>query len=81
VPGPLDPLSILLIFSRFLGPGGAEAGRVVTSNFGSAFPFGKLGITSSKLTGMPSAMRYCLRIRDRIQLGGSGMGGGAANSV
>ena len=66
----------MIIFSCFLGPGGADAGRVVTSNRGSTFPFGRLGITSSRFTGIPNEIKYCLRIRDRIQLGGRGIGGG-----
>lgn len=54
-------------------PGGADIGLVLISSVGSLPPVG--GSTSSRLTGMPRAMRCCRRMRDRVQLTGLMMGG------
>lgn len=59
----------------FLGPGGADMGRVVICSGGSAFPLACGGSISSRLTGMPSEIRCCLRIRDLVQFGGFVAGG------
>jgi hypothetical protein len=64
----------LLCESALSGPGGADIGRVVICSGGKGFPLAR-GRTSSRLTGNPSAMRCCRRIRDRVQLGGFVCGG------
>lgn len=60
------------------GPGGADIGRVLMCNGGNGFPLA-CGNTSSRLTGIPSAMRCWRRIRERVQFGGF-VGGGDWNS-
>jgi hypothetical protein len=64
---------------RPLTQGGVDLGRVLISRGGSAFPLAE-GNISSRLTGIPNAMRCCRRIRDCVQLG-SFMGGGVCNST
>jgi hypothetical protein len=50
------------------GPGGAELGRVEICKAGI---FSRVrGRTSSRLTGMPSDIKCCLLVRDRIQFTG-----------
>lgn len=59
--------------------GGVELGRVLISRGGSALPWAE-GSISSRLTGMPNAMRCSRRIRDRVQFGGF-TSGGVCNST
>ena len=65
----VEDRGMLLCESALRGPGGADMGRVVICKGGKGFPLAR-GRTSSRLTGRPSAMRCCRRIRERVQLGG-----------
>jgi hypothetical protein len=56
------------------GTGGADMGRVLMCSVGKALLLA-WGRTSSRLTGMPSMIKCCLRIRERVQLGGCADGG------
>lgn len=58
---------------ELIWPGGADVGRVLISSGGSFPPAG--GRTSSRLTGIPRAIRCCRRILDRVQLTGLCIGG------
>lgn len=56
------------------GAGGADMGRVEICNVGKGLLLA-WGSTSSRLTGMPSVIKCCLRIRERVQFGGCADGG------
>ena len=63
----------LLTGAVFAPTGGADMGRVLISRVGSLPPVG--GNTSSKFIGIPSSIRCCRRIRERVQLTGLMIGG------
>ena len=53
-------------------------GRVCISSVGNGLPFAR-GSTSSRLTGIPRAIKCCRRIRERVQF--EGFVGGACINV